>query len=497
MSKRALYLSTSVLVLLLLAGILLTMPTAAAPKAASRMTVPAGQDLASKGQNSLAHIVLPPSMRKQAKGGILGPVGFQWDDGSPEEALGWGSSTNNYTAAAIWLNRFPLAGTPLPLTLNQVHILWPGPEAGNFVGKNVRLVAYLDTDADGYPGNATLIHQSVATIQVANWTTFQTYPVNVIVEQPGDLYIGWEDLWAETRPSPQEFPAAIDTTSSSGNSWVVADQGSSAPNITNLEANSELYTVDEIGFPGNWMIRASGSSADPVTPTPQATATPEPTATPVPPRCPGERFTDVCPDDYFYTPTLQLNDRGIVSGYDTAPPCDGPAHIPCFKPYSDMTRGQVSKVVSNAAGFAEDPGPQIYEDVLPSNTFYTWINRLSLRGHVGGYPCGSVPEEPCVGPGNRPYFRWGNTVTRGQLSKIVSNAAGFAENHTTQTFEDVPTSNGFYIWIERLASRGIINGYPCGGTGEPCVAPNNRPYFRVNNNVIRGQVSKIVYISWP
>ena len=50
----------------------------------------------------------------------------------------------------------------------------------------------------------------------------------------------------------------------------------------------------------------------------------------------------------------------------------------------------------------------------------------------------------------------------------------------------------FWLWIERLAGRGIIGGYPCGGPVEPCVAPANRPYFRPNNNVTRGQLAKIV-----
>jgi hypothetical protein len=97
-----------------------------------------------------------------------------------------------------------------------------------------------------------------------------------------------------------------------------------------------------------------------------------------------------------------------------------------------------------------------------------------------------------VAPFNRPYFRPNNNVTRGQLSKIVSNAAQYTDTPTGQTFEDVPSSNTFYLWITRLSSRGIINGYPCGGANEPCVAPGNRPYFRPNNNVTRGQTAKIV-----
>jgi hypothetical protein len=76
---------------------------------------------------------------------------------------------------------------------------------------------------------------------------------------------------------------------------------------------------------------------------------------------------------------------------------------------------------------------------------------------------------------------------------MVSNAAGFIEPVSGQTFEDVqPGGNTFYEFIERLASREIISGYPCGGAWEPCVPPQNRPYFRRNSSVTRGQAAKIV-----
>ncbi|HEY0071628.1 MAG TPA: S-layer homology domain-containing protein, partial [Chloroflexia bacterium] len=51
--------------------------------------------------------------------------------------------------------------------------------------------------------------------------------------------------------------------------------------------------------------------------------------------------------------------------------------------------------------------------------------------------------------------------------------------------------NPFFAWVNRLATRGIISGYACGGPGEPCDA-QQRPYFRPNSNVTRGQTSKIV-----
>ncbi len=221
-----------------------------------------------------------------------------------------------------------------------------------------------------------------------------------------------------------------------------------------------------------------------VTGTPTATPPPPPTVCTV-------AFNDVPPGSTFYTYIRCLACRGIVGGY----PCGGPGE-PCpgpyYRPNNNVTRGQVAKIVSESAGFG-DPVPstqQTFEDVPPSNTFWLWVERLAGRGISGGYPCGG-PFEPCVSPGNRPYFRSGNNVTRGQLAKITNGAAGWTETPTGQTFEDAPPGSTFYLSIERMTGRGIIGGYPCGGGGEPCVAPGNRPYFRPNSNATRGQMSKI------
>jgi hypothetical protein len=171
-------------------------------------------------------------------------------------------------------------------------------------------------------------------------------------------------------------------------------------------------------------------------------------------------------------------------------PCDG-NNNPYYRPSNQITRGQISKVVAGASGASGDAGPQKYEDVPPSNPFYVWINRLSNEGVMGGYPCGG-PGEPCQG-GNRPYFRPNANATRGQISKIVSNAAGFDENAGGQSFEDLPPSNSpssYYVYVERLFVRGIVGGYSCGGVGEECSGAG-RPYFRPNSFVTRGQAAKI------
>jgi len=131
----------------------------------------------------------------------------------------------------------------------------------------------------------------------------------------------------------------------------------------------------------------------------------------------------VPPDSTFYTFTRCMACRKIANGYawgSPGEPCD-PNNTGYFRPGNDITRSQLAKMVSNAASFGEDPGPQIYEDIPISNPFYAFINRLTMRGHMGGYACGTIPEEPCSPPENRPYFRPFANVTRGQASKIIAN----------------------------------------------------------------------------
>jgi hypothetical protein len=193
------------------------------------------------------------------------------------------------------------------------------------------------------------------------------------------------------------------------------------------------------------------------------------------------QFTDVPSTNTFYANIRCLACRGIIGGYSDN----------TFRPNNDITRGQIAKIVSQSAGFSDPPGTRIYEDVPESNTFFTWIQRLSNLGLVGGYPCGSVPSEPC-NAGDRPYFRPNASATRGQLSKIVASAADLSGTPTGQTYADVPTNSTFYVWIEQLSQIGAMGGYPCGSVpSEPCDA-ENRPYFRPNNKVTRGQASKIV-----
>ena len=133
----------------------------------------------------------------------------------------------------------------------------------------------------------------------------------------------------------------------------------------------------------------------------------------------------------------------------------------------------------------------MFEDVPLGSAFQVYVGRLASRHFISGYPCGS-PGDPCVPPANLPYFRPNNLVTRGQLAKIVSNAAGLSDPAGAQIYQDVAPGSLFYDFVQRLSLHHYISGYVCGSPGDPCIPPANRPYFRPDNGATRGQTSKIV-----
>jgi hypothetical protein len=131
-------------------------------------------------------------------------------------------------------------------------------------------------------------------------------------------------------------------------------------------------------------------------------------------------FTDVPPSNPFFSYVETAASHNIVSGYTCGgpgEPCD-PQNRPYFRPYANVTRGQLSKIDVIAAGWPlVNPASRTFEDVFPDTTFYQYIETAYCHGVISGYNCGG-PGEPCGVP-PRPYFRQQNDATRGQISKIV------------------------------------------------------------------------------
>jgi hypothetical protein len=194
-----------------------------------------------------------------------------------------------------------------------------------------------------------------------------------------------------------------------------------------------------------------------------ATNTPvEPTSTAVAPTATSVAcdisFSDVDTSDYFYSAVRYLYCAGAISGYS-----DG-----TFRPYNNTTRGQLSKILTLAEGWAIDTsgGPH-FSDVASGSAFYNYVETAYNNGIISGYADGT--------------FRPNSNITRGQLAKVTVLAEGWAIDVTgAPHFSDVPNSDPFYGQIETAYNRSVISGYADGT-------------FRPGNDATRGQISKIVY----
>jgi hypothetical protein len=107
-----------------------------------------------------------------------------------------------------------------------------------------------------------------------------------------------------------------------------------------------------------------------------------------------------------------------------------------------------------------------FSDVHTVDWFYGYVQYLYCGGAISGYSDNT--------------FRPFNTVSRGQLSKIIVLAYGLPINTAGGPhFTDVDQGNPFYPYIETLSNLGIISGY---------ADHTFRPFALVT----RGQTSKIV-----
>lgn len=191
-------------------------------------------------------VVEPPSS-------IQGSTGLTLDDGSREADFGV-SDVN--ASQFLWFNRFaaPQGG----IDLDEVQVLFPsGPEV--VPGAAVQLVIFSDDDGDPANG-ADLLIAVDETIQVADGVTFSTYLLDPPIRIPSgtpDILIGVVNRFVVSGVSPPSRPAALDTSSSAGRSWLALWTGD-PPSLPALPTDDFLDTIDFVE-PGNWMIRASGS----------------------------------------------------------------------------------------------------------------------------------------------------------------------------------------------------------------------------------------------
>jgi photosystem II stability/assembly factor-like uncharacterized protein len=179
---------------------------------------------------------------------------------------------------------------------------------------------------------------------------------------------GAAGLWRRSGsapPPPQ--PTATATSTSIPTATGIA---TSAPTMTAIAATQTATNVPAA-------TSTAVSTSTPVAPssTPVATAT----STVAPQAC-EVVFTDVAPTDYFYEGVRTLACMGAISGYEDN----------TFRPYANATRGQLTKILALAEGWEIElsNGPH-FSDVLPGSTFYPYVETAFNRGVIGGYPDGT------------------------------------------------------------------------------------------------------------
>lgn len=293
-------------------------------------------------------------------------------------------------------------------------------------------------------------------------------------------------------PLPSETPTQTQTPSETPSA--IPSMFSASPTATLPQPSSTSISAD----PTPSATTAGASVTVTVIASVSGTATRGAIATATSTPCPA-RFADVPASgtgSTFYMYAHCLVCRGVVSGYPCGgdgEPCNGSSD-PYYRPGADVTRGQLSKIIALAAGltYSVPFGQQSFHDVMAGDPFYVYIEQLAETGAIAGYPCGSTDPWngeflPCDGA-HRAWFRLNNNATRGQISKIVSIAANYNENISAnqQSFSDVPQSSPFWVYIERLASRHIIDGYNDAGHCGLAI-----PCFLYNDQATRGQMAKI------
>ena len=160
-------------------------------------------------------------------------------------------------------------------------------------------------------------------------------------------------------------------------------------------------------------------------------------------------FADVPPSNPHYGDIEHLYDLGITEG------CAQSGGQLFFCPAALVPREQMAAFIVRAQGLSQLlPATPTFADVPPSNVFFGYIERLYEQGITGG----------CLSSGGQLFFCPKENVPRQQMAAFLVRAKGLTPLlPATPTFADVPPSNPFFGYIERLYQTGITQG--CGTSG--------------------------------
>jgi len=153
-------------------------------------------------------------------------------------------------------------------------------------------------------------------------------------------------------------------------------------------------------------------------------------------------FADVNPPDYYFDFVNALYAAKITGGC-SAVPAD-------YCPASPTTRGQMAvfivMAIEGGSNFSYATAPY-FTDVPPGNPFFKFIQKMADLGITSG--CGNhlyCPDSP---------------VTRGQMAVFIIQAryGKIPFTHPAAAyFSDMPPSNPFFPFVQKMAQAGITGG---------------------------------------
>ncbi len=170
-------------------------------------------------------------------------------------------------------------------------------------------------------------------------------------------------------------------------------------------------------------------------------------------------FADVPPSNPHYEDIEHLFDLGITQG------CGTSGGQLLFCPSAFVPREQMAAFLIRAEGLTQlFPPTPTFADVPASDFFFGYVERLFEQGITQG--CGTS--------GGQLLFCPKAFVPREQMAAFLIRAKGLTQLFPpTSTFADVPASNFFFGYVERLFEQGITQGCGTNGSGQPLFCPGD------------------------
>lgn len=135
-------------------------------------------------------------------------------------------------------------------------------------------------------------------------------------------------------------------------------------------------------------------------------------------------FSDVKENEWYFNAVVSLNEKGIISGYETGE----------FKPGAYITRAELATILSKFIYNADSDNGLKYSDVNGDEWYYASISAMINKGYINGY------EDNTIRP-NQP-------VTRAETVAIINRMLGLsAPANNENSFVDVDTAHWAYSEI--------------------------------------------------